>query len=266
MTTIGDIILDGKKISAFISQVAPSTDGRAVITFSPNGEPVPLLGTDETRISKVIFHLFSFKDRKGTSRKIIRSGNSMHALGITELISTKWKIELQEIDKKDKPGDRKNWNPALTHVCCLSHSDGTEFDGKAARQIMLDLRVFFTFSQGAFCPPVMPVGFNNNRVWALGTSPKYSDSSMSWFDQHHSEQLAQLFPGFMSRLEDDRWRETLHTVIYWCARSNNTNGSGIDTGIILTQIALERLAFKYSLENQDDKGLKSFDKLKKCIE
>ena len=264
MSGIKFILLDGKEISVFVSQVSPSSSGNVIITFSPNEEPVPLSGNDETRLSKVIFHLFSFKDRKGTSCKVIRSGNSAHALGITELASTKWKIELHEIEKTDKSDSRNKRNPALSHVCWLSRADGSEFDGKTARQMMLDLRLFFSFSQGAFCPPVMPVGYDTNekRVWALGLSPHHPDSSMSWFDPHHSEQLALLFPNFMSRLEDERWRETFHTVIYWYARSNNTSGSGIDTGIILTQIAIERLAYEYSLDSQMRDGPNTFSELK----
>jgi hypothetical protein len=258
------IVLNGQKIPAFISSFGPSPSGNISITFAPNQEPFLITGGDETSLSKVIFHLFDFKDRFGTSHKIIDSGNISYALGVTELESRKWKVELHEIKKSDDVSKRKKQTPCLSHVCCLSRSDGSEFDGHVARQMLLDLRLFFTFSQGAFCPPVMPVGFdvNDNNVWALGSSPHHPDSSMSWFDQHHSEELARLFPGFMSRLEDDRWRETFHTVIYWGARSNNTHGSGIDTGIILAQIALERLAYEYSLDDQDNRGPKSFNKLK----
>ena len=141
-------------------------------------------------------------------------------------MSAKWKIELHEIKKTEKSGNRCNGKPSLTHVCCLSRADGSEFDGQSAREMMLDLRLFFTFCQGAFCPPVMPVGYdlNENKIWALGVSPHEPiKSSMSWFDLHHSEELARLFPNFMSKLEDERWRETFQTVIYWDARSNNTS-------------------------------------------
>jgi hypothetical protein len=147
----------------------------------------------------------------------------------------------------------------------LSHANGSEFDGETARQMMLDLRLFFTFCQGSFCPPVMPVGYDadESKVWALGISPRHPvKSSMSWFDQHHSEQLAQLFPNFILRLEDERWRDTLHTVIYWGARSNNTSGNGIDTGIILTQIALERLAYEYVVNQRKMKESRGFKDLK----
>ena len=269
MSRTNHIILNGQKIPAFISEITPSSSGRSIIIFTPNQEPFPIMGVDETRLSKVIFHLFDFKDRFGTSHKVIRSENSAYSLGITELESTEWKVELHETKNTDKSDRRKNRDPILTHVCCLTRADGSEFDGKSARQMVLDLREFFTFSQGFFCPPVMPVGFdkNENKVWAIGTSPHHPvKGAMSWFDPHHSGQLAQLFPNFVSKLEDERWRETLHSVIYWYVRSNNTSGSGIDTGIILSQIAIERLAYEYAvnhrklIESKGFKDLKASDK------
>jgi len=269
MSSVKCIILNGTKISAFVSQVSPSSSAKAIITFSPNEEPVPLVGSDEIPLSKVIFHLFDFKDRKGTFCKVIHSGDSAYSLGITKLASTKWKIELHEIKKPDKSDSKKNHNPVLTHVCWLSRADDMEFDGKTARQMMLDLRLFFTFSQGFFCSPVMPVGFDTheNRVWALGISPHQPvKSAMSWFDPFHSEQIARLFPHFMDKIDDERWRETFHSIIYWYARSNNTSGSGIDTGIILTQIAIERLAYEYSVDSQKRGEPDTFSKLKNASE
>ena len=268
-STINIITLNGQKIPAFISEIT-SSSGKATITFSPTEYPFSLVGDNETRLSKVIFHLFDFKDRIGTSPKVIHSGNSIHVSGITELTSTKWKVELQESRNSEKSDTWKK-KSSLSHVCSLSRVDGSEFDGESARQMLLDLRLFFTFSQGVFCSPVMPVGFDKceNRVWALGSSPRLLvKSAMSWFDPHHSEQLALVFPHFMSKLEDERWKKTFHTIIYWYARSNNIAGSGIDTGIILTQIAIERLAYEYAvnhkkmIESKGFKDLKASDKFR----
>jgi len=265
MSSTKSIILNGLKISAFVSQVSSSSDEKAIITFTPNQEPIPLFGDDESKMSKVIFHLFDFKDRKGTSRKVIRSENSAYTLGVTELASPKWKVELHEIKSAEKSDSKKNRYPTLTHVCILHRRDGSEFDGKTARQMMLDLRLFFTFSQGFFCSPVMPVGFDNNerQVWAEGSSPDPNvKNSMSWFDPYNSEQLARLFPHFMVKLEDERWWDTFHSIIYWYSRSNNTSGSGIDTGIILTQIAIERLAYEFAFDNPKCNGFKDFCEIK----
>ena len=101
------IILNGQKIPAFISRIGPSPSENVSITFSPNQEPFPITGVDETPLSKVIFHLFNFKDKKGTTRKVIGSENSWYSLGVTELESRKWKVELHEIKKSDEAGNRE---------------------------------------------------------------------------------------------------------------------------------------------------------------
>jgi len=272
LTGTDQIILNGHKIPAFVSAIDSSSSassGGRIITFSPNQEPFPIIGNDDTRISKVLFHLFNFKDRFGTSHKMIHSGSSAYRLGITELMSTKWRVELHEIKDADSAEAGKKHNPVLTHVGCLTRVDNSEFNGASARKMMLDLREFFTFSQGYFCPPIMPVGYDKNetKVWVLGVSSHPPiKSSMSWFDPHHSSQLAHLFPNFLSKLEDKRWRDTLHSVIYWYVRSNNTSGSGIDAGIILSQVAIERLAYEYAvnqrklIEPNGFKDLKASDK------
>ncbi|MCX6690804.1 MAG: hypothetical protein NTW33_01820 [Methanoregula sp.] len=133
------------------------------------------------------------------------------------------------------------------------------------------LHNFFTFSRGFFCSPILLVGFDekDQKVWVQFNSPrdKYW-KSITWFDQHHCEQLAQLFPFFLEKCEDERWGQTIGKIIYWYARSNNLTKSGLDTGIILTQIAIERLAYEYSvnvkglIESNGFKNLKASDKFR----
>ena len=93
------IFLNGQKISVFISGLSSSSPGKAIINFTPTEEPFQIIGNNETRLSKVIFHLCNFKDRFGTSRKVIRLENSGYSLGITELITAEWKVELHESKK-----------------------------------------------------------------------------------------------------------------------------------------------------------------------
>ena len=264
------IILNGQKIPVYISSLSTSS-GETTILFTSREQPLQITGNDNTRLSRVIFHLFDFKDRIGTSRKVIQTGNSFEAKGVTKLSSSKWDVEILESRTKETGDLQKNHHPALSHVCCLTRPDGSEFDGKSARQVLFDLREFFTFSQGFFCSPIMPVGYDKdgNKTWALGIGVHQPQiNGMSWFDPHHSDELAQLFPEFMEKLNDDQWKKTFYTVIYWYVRSNNTSGGGIDTGIILSQIAIERLAYEYSvncrklIESNGFKDLKASDKFR----
>jgi len=70
----------------------------------------------------------------------------------------------------------------------------------------------------------------------------------------------------MIRWADEKWKSTFREVIYWYLNSNRYRE--IDTGIILTQTAIERLSFDYVvkerrlLEAEGFKTLRASDKFR----
>jgi hypothetical protein len=248
------ISLNGHDIPVFATSVSTPTSGKTKITFTPYETPIPWIGDENTKLSKVVFHLFNFENTIGTSHLAITTDTGGYIKEITELKSKKWVVEIHNHEtSKVKKKLKETGGYGLTHVACLSRSDGVSFEAKEAELLIGDLYLFFTFSLGAFCSPVLPVGFDENEevVWAQFNDPHRSgESQFSWFDPHHCEELAELFPNFLSILENEKWKDTLHTVIYWYARSNNISGSGVDTGIVLTQIAIERLSFEYAVNQK----------------
>ena len=265
------ITLNDRKIPVFATNIPIS--GSPKITFVPKNEPISWIGDNNTKLSKVVFHLFNFNDTMGTSRPAIRKGDEVIFKAITEMSSIKWRVVFENCDtSKTLDKLNKTGGYGLTHVSCFNQGDGTLFDGSTATQMLENLYLFFSFSKGSFCSPILPVGFdeNENIIWALLNHPRETGTNppFSWFDPHHCEQLAELFPHFITKLEDENWRDTLNKVIYWYARSNNVSASGIDTGIILTQIAIERLSFEYAvnhkkmIEANGFKDLKASDKFR----
>ena len=258
------ISINGHEIPIFATSVSPSFSGKTKITFTPFTTPMPWIGYKNTKLSKVVFHLFNFKDTWGTSRVGIKIKNGFYSQEITELKSKKWTVEFHNHDtKKIKEKLKETGGYGLTHVACLVRTDGASFTVEEAEQILGELYLFFTFSHGAFCSPILPVGFDENekKVWAQFNDPhRSSESNYYWFDPHHCEELAELFPNFLSILENEKWKDTLHTVIYWYVRSNN-NSSGIDAGIVLTQIAIERLSFEYAVNQKKLIEAEGFKKL-----
>jgi len=263
---IKEIILNNHKIRVFVSNIRPDPIGIG-LTFTPNIEPIQFLGDDNTKISKIIFHLFNFKDSKGTARKLVSTSEFETSRAVTELISNEWKIELHHFSLS-----KKSENPLhLTHIGYVSKVDDSQFDGKTAHEILANLYWFFSFCQATFCSPVLPIGIDpsGKTVWLQANSPRKSDSGeLSWFDPHHSEELSQLFPKFLSIANNEKWGDTLHHAIYWYVRSNNSSGTGIDSGIILTQVAIERLGYEYAvnqrrlIESKGFKDLKASDKFR----
>jgi hypothetical protein len=74
-----------------------------------------------------------------------------------------------------------------------------------------------------------------------------------WFDRQRGQSLAALFGGFRTLLHDPMLGKAVNRALYWYLRSNRGgDGAGIDSGVILSQAALERLASAY-LEAQNVK-------------
>jgi hypothetical protein len=172
--------------------------------------------------------------------------------------SAGWNVELKSLPTTTytfKTLDEEG-GYGLTHVGCLRKEDGSSFDGKTAEEMLNTLRHFFSFSKGLWCTPCLAVGFDDkeNRVWELWLSPQGGWAKpLSWFDPHNCDQLANLFPSFMAKWENEDWRKALHEVIYWYLSSNCSTlglGIGIDAGIILTQTAIERLSFEYAVRHK----------------
>ncbi len=242
------------------------------ITFTPKSEPVHWVGDEKTKVSKVVFHLFNYKGTLGTHRFFKRSGDMLIISTKTKLESAEWLVELQNCETMDTIKKlRKTGGYGLTHMGCFYRVDGAPFDAEVAKKMLEHLHYFFTFSKGTFCSPVLPVGFNENRqrVWELLNTPFEPWSTpLSWFDQRHCEQLVNLFPGIIEKLEDKDWTDTIRKALYWYAQSNDGSGSGVETGIILTQVAIERLAFEYivnfkkMIEAEDFKNKRASDRFR----
>jgi hypothetical protein len=137
---------------------------------------------------------------------------------------------------------------AITHSVRVARRDKETFPRKDGEFVLEALRLFLSFARGAFCSLTLPVGTNRigDKVWeqwgAHIVAPWMQTSS--WFDTMHGEALPEVLPGYWARFVDDTWRDTLRTVLYWYLRSNTHGyGAGVDGGLVLSQAALERLAY-----------------------
>jgi hypothetical protein len=235
--------------------ILTENNGWNSLVFSPAVQPIIGVGHGKTEMQYVVFHLFNFRDtfsKITSSEQMEIPSYPIKPVQIQHihLKNDKWVVNLRSLVSDAQR--QKYVGCEMTHVCYLEKADQTSFQGKEASEILGALRYFFSFAKGAWCNPVCAVGFDSsrNRVWEYWFSPKVSHSSdISWFDEHHPEQLGELFPGFMSRWDEKEWNDTLMKVLYWYLIANHTN---IDAGIILTQAALERLSFEYFKVNPID--------------
>ncbi|MGD2088123.1 MAG: hypothetical protein PVH61_18235 [Candidatus Aminicenantes bacterium] len=221
------------------------------MTWVPKSEPI-FLDHGVTSINLLTFHLFNFINFIGMRRSIVMHWGD-------------WKIEIRSLTStvetfkylKEKGGY------GLTHVGCLRKSNGDLLSDQDAKNIMEALRYFFSFANGSQCSPVVFQGFDDdcNKIWESWNSPDEPwHEKVSWLNHHNMNQLADLFPLFMDKWEDESWRAAFHDVIYWYLRSNFSS-HGIDVGIILTQTAIERLSFEYAVQYKKLISSEGFKKL-----
>lgn len=245
----------GNKFKGFVINSDLFDPSGPSLTFTPSSEPIVGLGDKDTQMQYVIFHLFNFREicaNKGRYCEDVR------------IEADNWIIEIKSLAKSENNFKKlkKEGGYGLTHIVCLQQIDSTFFSGKEAIEMLNMLQYFFSFANGAWCNPICAVGFNStDRVWESWSSPRGPSFSRSesWFDEHHSEQLENLFPGFMNNWSDEGWNDAIQKAIYWYLISNN---SQIDAGIILTQNALERLSFEYAVLKRKLISADSFTKLK----
>ncbi len=269
---IETLAIDHNNIPGFALKCSTSSSGEATLKWCPNAEPLIGRGNQNTEITSLVLHLFNYENIFGIRRSSEQVGPAQYTIHHIDLKASGWNLELKSLTTTSdtlKSLDETG-GYGLTHIGFLQKVDGTSFNGKTAEEMLNALRYFLSFSKGIWCNPCLAVGFDDkeNRVWESWASPKEGWSKpSSWFDTQHCEQLINLFPGFMTKWEDEDWREALGEVIYWYL-SSNISSRGIDNGIILTQAAIERLSFEYAvkhkrlIESEGFKNLRASDKLR----
>lgn len=151
-----------------------------------------------------------------------------------------------------------------THLGTVRRSDGTGVPFETGLEALQRLHYFLSFACGAWTGIALPMGidddggvkwreFGNRRMDQWG-------SRVSWLDRHNCQVLAPAYRGFATRWADEYSRGVLRKAIYWYLRSNSTT-SGVDGGIILTQAALEYLAWTQLVESAAVLSKVGFEKL-----
>jgi hypothetical protein len=256
---ISSFSFNGRQIEGFLLSSGGDFEAHEInCKWCPNKEPITGLGDDSTQMNKIVFHLYNFIDFFGGRFSTEEHDKTLHRINHVDLICDEWKIHLKSlISTSDKIELlRKEGGYQLTHVGGLEKIDSTTFSGEQANECLKAIRYFLSFTKGCWCEPICAVGFDasGNHVWESWASPNESwHEPLSWFDSHNALQLSELFKLFMIRWNNEGWCNALREIIYWYQNANHSS-RGIEAGIILTQAAIERLSYEYSV---NDKGLLS---------
>ena len=263
---ISSFSINGHQIEGFrLSSGGDAVAQQYNIKWCPKSEPVMGVGDDSTQMTRAVFHLFNFVDLFGARRSTEKGDTAIHSIEHVDLVCDEWKVELKSLlsTREDIKALKEEGGYRLTHIGGIKKADGTLFSGKDADECLKVLRFFLSFAKSGWCEPVCAVGFDasGSCVWESWSSPREPwHTPLSWFDPHNGLQMSTLFPGFMKRWANDDWREALQEVIYWYLNANNSS-RGIDAGIILTQAAIERLSYEYSVKDKRLLTVKGFKDL-----
>jgi hypothetical protein len=162
----------------------------------------------------------------------------------------------------------------LTHTGTLKRADGTLFDADDADEALWALRHFLSFARGFWSGPVLPVGVNagGESAWERWDLRKLSrwEHVTGWFDADYGQLLEAAFAGFMPRWATSEWQRPLQSAIYWYVHSNTMAG-GLDGSIVLSQAALELLAWvllvkdRKALSGNKFKDLSATDQVRQLL-
>jgi hypothetical protein len=229
-------------------------------TFIPNPERLTICDDRRKRLAAVMFHVMNFpaflSQGEGEADLLYEANNGRgERLGRVFLEHEGWRIELQTLpEARDLIKQMQTVGGfAITHVGRLTRKNGSSFWISQAEAVLIDLHQFLSFARGLWVPLVLPVGVDTvgNRIfeeWG-GRLATALEPCSSWFDDLNGQVLAALFPGFIDLLHDPDLGDPVKVALYWYLRSNRAGeGAGVDSGVILSQAALERLTNAYLIK------------------
>lgn len=239
-----ELVVDGQTVAGFAAEATPLFDDDGIkmrVEWRPGSLPVQGVGEDGTRIERVRFSLFNF-DLPGEPH---HNGTSF----VDRLVfsNEEWSVTIVGLMPPEEVWKRinKDGGVHLTHAGSVSRSDGADFTGAQAHEVIETLEYFLAFAAGRKMTACCPVGtVGTNVVWSMWSpTERWEPGRESWLDHKSPQSLAELFPGFMARWRSEGWGDALGEAVYWY-RIANDSARGIDAGLPCAQTALERLSYE----------------------
>jgi len=214
-------------------------------------------------LAYLIFHLANFCDFTGSP---IRA-KGWNWLGRAVMEDGMWRVTLDSVnwDANLRRELKASKGYAITHIGRLERLDGHTFSLAEAEELLSSLSWFFTFCRGAWCAPVLPVGFDRggNPICERWGSPRVDPAGTeqeTWFNRLSSEGLSKVFPRFQQRFSEPLYAEPIKHAIHWYVEANKRAG-GMEGSIILVQAALELLVWTVLVEALQKLSRAGFDRL-----
>ncbi len=216
----------------------------------------------------VYFHLANWPHVHGSFVRFNDSSRKPIAIaGRFELRVDDWQVVIDPVhnhsELTEAIGEAGGFG--ITHVGLLSRSSQKFFDADEAENILLALTYFFAFARGGWSGPFLPVGFDTQmgKVWwnfGLSLCDRWKDTD-NWFGHESGKSLTQLWPMFFQRWQDENWKNTLKTAIWWYVAGAEQAG-GSDAALIVAQAGLELISWVKLVETEKVLSPADYEKLR----
>ena len=239
-----EVVVDGRAVAGFGTKATPCPDDdrlKVLVEWRPGQFPVQGVGEGGTQMERVRFSLFNF----AVPGELHHNGTStVHRLALSD---EEWTVSIEGLMPPEEVWKRinKDGGVHVTHAGSVSRSDGANFTGEQACEVLGALEYFLAFAAGRKTTACCPVGtVGAEVVWSMWSSPERWEAGRdSWLDHARPESLGELFPGFMARWRAEGWEDALGEAVYWYGIANDS-ARGIDAGLPCAQTALERLSYE----------------------
>lgn len=231
------------------------------ITAIPQDLAVPEVAAPA---SQLLFHVANLPDILGPA---VSQGTAIttHPRAIA-LDAEGWRIEIfaaPDIEENIKKL-KITGGYVLTHRGRASRTDNSTFTRRQGADLLDAIGDYLSFAAGLRTSPLLGAAYSaeGERIWEeLQLRPVDQwQTQHSWFEPQDGAALVRVFPGFMGLYARATWRRPLSSAIYWYVNSN-VGAGGIDSSIILSQAALELLAWVYLVEDRRSLSKDGFSRL-----
>jgi hypothetical protein len=220
----------------------------------------------EQNLEYLLCYIVNFHEVLGRPTAVLSDGSGGYrCIERNVLEAENWKLTLDQIQTTAEHVKQLNRQGgfAITHVAKLERDDGQTFTGTEAIQFLDLCSHFFSFARGFRIPIILLVGYNSAKegVWQHWDSRACLSwrGISSWFPKYENGVLTQLLPGFLKWWRS--WDEDIvNTALNWYLESN-INAAKLEGSIVLTQVALELIAWTLLVEHEKVISGEGFDKL-----
>lgn len=223
-----------------------------------------LFSLGDSPLQSVRFCLANFPSYIGAGVKYEQQGISGAMMGRLRVVSELGECVLDPIPETRELGKmaRRDSGWVVTHVGEWRPAAG-EMTVLEAQEALEMLHLWFGFLRGAWTGPLFPQGILHDQVVWRQFGPWELDESRSvstWMPEQKCLDLSDLFTGFVRRWKDPAWRSPLVYSVHWLVEAN-APVVGLEPTIVLSQIALEMLAWVVIVETQQLHSRRDFDHL-----